>query len=435
LVTGGLGGLGAQLALRLASAGATHLVLVVKRALPAREDWDKLTAESSDFARVATIRKLEALGAKVTTLAADLADDSALESLWKSFDLSAYPLRGVWHTALSYSSAPLAELSSDAVRTMIQVKSAAAWRLHEWTRQQQLDYFVLFSSTTALWGATGLAHYAAANAMLDALAHLRRGQGLPATVVNWGTWQQMRGLSNDERARAARVGLRPMPAEAALAALERVLDRQTCQAIVADIDWNAFKAAYESRRRRPLLDRLGAKPATKGPEEEPISAPASLLADRLSAAAADERRELLAQHVQRLLVAVLGSSADGFIDRRKGFFELGMDSLTSVQMRRRLEAELRRSLPSTLTFNYPTIDLLTDYLLRDSLAAAETDAGDSSAAAPGQLLAPVAATALREAAPAPVAPAEIAAPAVEDSDATEDELFERLAARLVQRRG
>jgi myxalamid-type polyketide synthase MxaE and MxaD len=413
LITGGLGGLGSQLALRLAAAGAEHLVLIVKHPLPEPRSWEALPADDRDFTRVKIVRQLEAAGARVSVAALDLADESSLVEWFAAQDFATIPLRGVWHTAMSYSSAPVAELEPEAVSSMIKVKSNAAWRLHELSRGHQLDYFVLFSSTTALWGAVGLAHYAAANAFLDALAHFRRAERLPATVVNWGVWQQMRSLPKFEQARAARVGLRPMAGSAALAALERVLAAGVCQAIVADVDWAIFKPAYESQRYRPLLEGIVAESAANAPATQDDRE--GLLIGRLVSSAADDRRELLAQHVHQLLTEVLGIGTDAYVDRDKGFFELGMDSLTSVQMRSRLERNLRRRWPTTLMFNYPTIDLLTDYLVRELFPnASETLAGQSAA--------------FRKEASA-VAPGP-----TDDDDATEEELFDQLAARILPKR-
>ncbi len=368
LITGGLGGVGAQLALRLAAGGAGHLLLLVKNPV--------------EGARAEIVRKIKAAGARVTVAAIDLADESALEKWFAAADPG--PLRGVWHAAMSFSSAPAGALKPEAVSAMIKVKSAAAWRLHVLSRAHPLDHFVLFSSTTALWGAAGLAHYAAANAFLDALAHFRRAKGLRATVVNWGAWEEMRALPAAERERAARAGLRPMPPAAALEALECVLGAGVCQAVVADVDWSVFKPAYESQRPRPLLECAASKPA-KSAEQSPV--------DRLRQAPADERREMLARHVEHLLTAVLGMGTDGFIERDKGFFEMGMDSLTSVQLRARLERDLGRTLPGTLTFKYPTVDSLADYLLGELFP--------NAAAKPG-------------------------------ADATEDELFSQLEARLAR---
>jgi myxalamid-type polyketide synthase MxaE and MxaD len=414
LITGGLGGLGAQLAISLAAAGAEHLILIVKHPLPERSRWEARAADSADAGRVAIVRQIESAGARVTVAAMDLTDASSLAEWFVSMDFSTLPLRGIWHTAMSLSSSPLMELDPGQVSRMIAVKSATAWLLHELSLTHQLDYFVLFSSTTALWGAAGLAHYAAANAFLDALGHFRRANGLPANVINWGTWQQMRGLSTTERDKAVRVGLRPMPAPMALAALQRVLAAGKCQTVVADIDWSIFKPAYESRRHQPFLEQIGIDSATNAPPVQ--NAPAGLLLDRLNSAAADERRELLAQHVQQLVNAVLGAANDGFVDRIKGFFEMGMDSLTSVQLRRRLEQDVRRALPSTLTFNYPTIDSLADFLMGQLFPAPAKIAEVSAtvAAAPPN--------------PAPVLQS------ADEAEETEDELFEQLAARLSARR-
>jgi myxalamid-type polyketide synthase MxaE and MxaD len=268
------------------------------------------------------------------------------------------------------------------------------------SRSHPLDYFVLFSSTTALWGASGLAHYAAANAFLDALAQQRHSQHLAATVVDWGTWQQLNALSSIEQDRAIRAGMRPMAASTALRALDVILSAGMCHAIVADIDWSLFKSVYEARRQRPLLERLASESA---PDLAAKQATSDAFVDRLARTMRDERREMLAQHVSQRLTGVLGSAAGDAIDRRRGFFDLGMDSITSIQLRRQLERDLRRSLPSTLTFNYSNIDLLTDFLL-------------------GELFPSV-----RDAAP----PAPLEDIGDLDDDSTEQELFDQLAARLM----
>ena len=143
-----------------------------------------------------------------------------------------------------------------------------------------------------------MAHYAAANTFLDALAHHRRALGLPALSVNWGVWDPSlsRGAARSATEPAMRFGFRPMRAERALAALGRLLDGGATQAVVADIDWGVLKPAYEARRHRPFLERIGPRP-----HEAPALASTMAGADlrgRLEQTAAERRRELLCAHVQ-----------------------------------------------------------------------------------------------------------------------------------------
>ena len=177
LVTGGLGGLGLKVARWLAEHGARHLVLVGRRGAPPRETWPALPAESDAHRQVAAITAIEALGSRVDVVAADVTDVAAMRRLLTGLAVENRPLRGVVHTAAGLRTDAVASLTTEALDVALAAKAAGAWILHTLTRELALDFFVLFSSTTALIGSSGLGHYAAANAVLDALAHHRRRGG------------------------------------------------------------------------------------------------------------------------------------------------------------------------------------------------------------------------------------------------------------------
>ena len=416
LITGGLGGLGLKVARWLAGAGAGHLVLAGRQGLPERRDWPAAgetpaTAPPAALAQMAAIREIEALGAAVTVVAADVADAAAMAALFRRFGDGLPPLRGVVHAAVAMSALPVRDLSAAAVRAMLRAKVGGGWVLHTLTAGLDLDFFVLFSSTTALWGARDLAHYAAANQFLDALAHLRRAAGLPALAVDWGTWDEMRVASLDERAAVAQFGLHPLPAAAALDALGELLAAPApTQVAIAAVDWGVLKPAYEARRPRPFLSRVGGRPPAS-PSAGAPGAPRSDLLERIAAAPPEARRDVLAAHVRTEVALALGRDPARPIDPDQGLFDLGMDSLMSVELKSRLEAGVGRPLPSTLTFNYSTIAALTDYLATQVLELNGPTAAASSA--PSML------------APEPSASAST-------DDLTEDELADLLMARLSQ---
>jgi acyl transferase domain-containing protein len=366
LVTGGLGGIGLELIRWLADHGARHLTLFGRRPLPDRASWDTLLPGTEDHLRTSAVRALEDRGVTVRVVAGDVGDPELLQELFEEFGKEEPELRGIFHAASTYSAASLEELDPDAVRAMMRTKVTAASALHALSLEHRVECFVLFSSSTALWGATGLAHYAAANAFLDSFAHYRRSCGLPALSVNWGTWEQMRGFSAGERDRVARFGLRPMPAHLALEALGQLLGSGATQKVVASVDWSVLKPAYEARRRRPFLAHVG---RTEGQAATETTASQDLRR-WLQAAPVEERRELLCAHVQARVARVLGLDATEPLDRRRGLFEMGMDSLTSVQLRRSLETDVQRPLPTTLAFNYPTVEALAGYLAREVLGLA-----------------------------------------------------------------
>lgn len=410
LITGGLGRIGREIASWLVDHGARHLTLLGRRPLltagyPLGADGAR---SGEDDARIAVVRALESRGVTVKTVVCDVADPEALSQLFARFGRDEPALRGVIHAAFADTSAPLKELAIDTLRAMLRVKAAAAWRLHRLSHGLDLDCFVLCSSTTALWGGAGRAHYAAANTFVDALAHHRAGLGLPAHTINWGLWDRGRADDDDESKAAARFGLRPMPAGRAVSALGRVLATSRTQTIVADVNWAVLKPAYEARRKRPFLERLG-RVSHDGP---PPSPPMNDLRDRFARAATDHRLELLRAHVHGRVAAVLGYDSSESLDRGGGFFEMGMDSLTAVQFRRRLEADVQQELPTTLVFNYPTVEALAGYLAQHVLGADDGDLAPQTPRRNGHV---------------PV-PADV--PANGTDELSEDELLRQLATKL-----
>ncbi len=380
LITGGLGGLGLKVASWLAQQGARHLVLTGRRGLPERSKLATLSPESEAFGQVTALKAIEALGATVSVEAADVSDMERMSALLAHIDQSARPLRGIVHAALAVSSWTLQEMPLDGLLAMLQPKVIGTWVLHQLTRGRDLDFFVLFSSTTALWGSAELAHYAAANLFLDGFAHYRRALGLPALSINWGTWDIMRMASAEERGRIAQFGLRVMPSEQALAVLGDLLgSKEMAQVTVAAVDWNVLKPLYEAKRQRPFLQCIAALQRANGTRP---STPQPQLLARLKRAAPGESRNLLVAHIGAEVAQVLGIDPARPIDAHRGLFELGMDSLMSIELKGRLETSVGQSLPSTLVFNYPTVNDLANYLATHVLSAETEVASGTPALAP-----------------------------------------------------
>jgi myxalamid-type polyketide synthase MxaC len=177
LVTGGVGGLGVEIATWLAAHGARHLVLTSRTGLPPRAEWASLPAESEVRRRVTAVQTLEAMGVVVEVTAVDVANRVQMTELFARFGQSLPPLRGIIHAAVAMTGYPIAAMPTDALANMLAPKVQGTWLLHELSQGMPLDFFVLFSSTTTLLGAAGLGHYAAANQFLDGSGSLSAGAG------------------------------------------------------------------------------------------------------------------------------------------------------------------------------------------------------------------------------------------------------------------
>jgi acyl transferase domain-containing protein/SAM-dependent methyltransferase/acyl carrier protein len=349
LVTGGLGGLGLIVARWMVEQGARRLILVGRSGIERPEQAD-------------AVGRIEHLGASVRTVRADIADPEAMAQLFDSIAAEEPPLKGVIHAAAALSRDSVREMSPDVLREVLRPKVLGTWLLHRHTRHLALDFFCLFSSAASLLGASGLAHYAAANQFLDALAEYRQSQGLPALAIEWGAWDEMRAASEKERQESRSRGLLPMPAPRALAALSSLLQsRESCVAVAA-INWHTLRAVFEVRRKRPLFDgiempaiKLEATRASE-PQWQKLPAPA--------------RESWLANVVWEEICSVLRIDDGAPIEFDRGFFEMGMDSLVSVELKNRLESRLGRSVPAMLTFNFPTVRTLSGHLSKEFGASA-----------------------------------------------------------------
>jgi acyl transferase domain-containing protein len=366
LVTGGLGALGLRIARWMVERGARHLTLL------------GLTGASDSETRAAAVRDLRRLGAAIEVVQADVADAAQIVPVIRRVSNAAVPLKGIIHAAGVSVPQPIRAIDTDTLRSVLRPKVVGSWILHEATKDQELDFFVCFSSAAGIWGTAGGGHYAAANQFLDALTHHRRAVGLPALTLNWARWEGegMASCSDEVGKFFDQIGLGAMPSSRALDLMGTIMKSGATQRTIAAVDWNIFKPIYTAKRRRPLLDRIQTKAAAESRKRGDST---SLLA-RLDAAPEKERWGLLLAHIQQEVSNVLGFSPGEQPTLDEGFFQMGMDSLTSVELKTRLEAVLARPLPPTLAFEHSTILSLARHLYHEIFGASPGPESDDIAA-------------------------------------------------------
>jgi acyl carrier protein len=286
------------------------------------------------------------------------------------------PLRGIVHAAGVATTTPLQSLDRATLKATLRPKVLGTWVLHQLSHDLNLDCFVMFSSIASVLGSRALAHYAAANHFLDALAHHRRALGLPSLSIEWGPWAEGGMASLENREALARVGMAALAPEDALDALEYLLGADVTQAAVAQVDWRVFLPIYEARSRRPVLELLVAQ---LNSAQLPTPAGKPELLQQLELAPARERAALLVARIQREVARVLGLESTSWVNPHQGFFDLGMDSLMAVELKKHLETCLGHTLPRTVAFDFPTINTLAAYLIDDVLRLGRSVEADSGA--------------------------------------------------------
>ncbi|MFD5698329.1 type I polyketide synthase [Streptomyces lasiicapitis] len=365
LVTGAASGLGGLVAKHLVGEhGVRHLVLVSRRGLAA-DGAAELRTELTD------------LGAHAVVAACDTADRDSLAALLASLP-DEHPLTAVVHTAGVLDDGVVEALTPERVDRVLRPKVDAVLNLHELTAGLDLSAFVLFSSLSGTLGGTGQANYAAANAFLDAFAHRRRAEGLPAQSLAWGLWEERSGMTGklDEAhmRRLAREGVTPMSSEEALALFDAACGIDAATLVPARLDaaaWRAQDGPIPALLRgiiRTTARRGAAKASTGGSGADPAD-----LRRRIGSMNPAARQQTLLELVTEHAAMALGHDSPRMIAPDRGFLELGFDSLTAVGLRNQLGTVTGLRLPATLLFDYTTSRALAGYLAQE-LAAEEPDA-------------------------------------------------------------
>ena len=353
LISGGLGSLGLQTAEFLTLQGAGEIILV------GRTPPDQNAQEA--------IQRMEELGAKVLFIQGDITNQEDAERFFSNLRKNNCELKGVIHAAGIVSSVSCIDLDEKLIHEMLVSKVIGAWNLHQNTKEIPLDFFIMFSSISSLIGSTQLAHYSAANSFLDGLSSYRHSLHLPALSINWGPWEN--GGMVDDIAGAKKVAesgfslLKPIEA---LDFLEQTFNQPEAQIAIVQADWDRLKSVYSTIHDQAIFKGLLTDPS----QDTLINHPD--FRNQLNQQPAWGRHEFLIEHLLNYICKLLQIEDKEGVDLKRGFFDMGMDSLMAVELRTYLEKQLSHPLPASVIFDFPSIEFLAKHILEILYPTSET---------------------------------------------------------------
>jgi polyketide synthase 12 len=342
LITGGTGTLGGLVARDLAANGQAKHLLLLSRSGPGAPEAERLRAD------------VERHGATCTITTCDVSDRAALAAAIDGIP-AAHPLTAVVHAAGIVRDATLTTQAAADLHPVLATKIDAALHLQDLTAGHRIGAFILFSAGSGLLGGPGQANYAAANSFLDALATYLNGRHRPATSIAWGRWAEASGmtahLSEQQLARVHRQGINALSTPDALRLMRTATQLPHPLHLAAQI-------TPPSSPTSAVWSHLATAPARRTASDAPHAESYRL---RLAAQAPAQQRQTLMDLVRSHAATVLSTATES-IDQHRGFRDLGLDSLTAIELRNRLCAATGLRLPPTATFDHPSPHLLAAHL-------------------------------------------------------------------------
>jgi acyl transferase domain-containing protein/NADPH:quinone reductase-like Zn-dependent oxidoreductase/acyl carrier protein len=358
LVTGGMRGFGLATAAWLADKGARHLVLVSRRGAA--------DAEAAD-----AVEALQQRGVQVRAVACDVTDREALGEVFTMIGRTMPPVRGVVHAAMVIDDGLVRGLDAARIGAVLAPKIDGARNLDALTRDLPLDFFVLYSSATTMFGNPGQASYVAANRYLEVLADARRAAGLPATCVSWGAIDDVGYLARNERVKQqlqSRLGGAALHSAEAFAALEQLLTHDLSGVGVMELDWGTLRRSLPSSLSPKYAD-LAQEAADAGAD----GSDADQLQRWLEELDDDALAEMLAGLMKKEVGEILHIAPDK-IDDTRSLHEVGMDSLMGMELAAAVENRFGVRLPLMALSEGATIERLVQTVVRQLRAPGEASA-------------------------------------------------------------
>lgn len=345
LITGGLSGLGLELASWFVQQGARHLLLVGRSAPNARA--------------TEVLAQMAEAGANVRVARVDISDVNQVDRLFALQKNEMPPLGGIAHSAVALEDRTLLDLSEEAFLQVMGAKVFGAFYLHQATATEPLDFFLLYSSAAGNFGSPGQGNYAAANTIMDAMARARVVRGLPAMSIAWGAFTDV-GLAAAQDNRGKRLtnrGFEGISPALGLTAVEKLLHHPRANVSALRFSVRQWEESFPQGATLPLFEEL------RNTETSPsASNEAQTIRNKLANSPAERQIDILQSHVLEQLGQVLRIDPKR-IDPNATFVSFGVDSLMSLELRNRLQSSLGLDFRATLLFTYPTTHKLTNFLV------------------------------------------------------------------------
>jgi len=364
IITGGLGGIGLEIAKYFASKNKVNLVLLNRSKFPQRDKWDDYNSDGKDSiiaAKIKAIRAIEENGSSVDCISCDISNYDEMSTILDTIKAKFGNINGLVHSAGVAGEGFMFSKSEDTLKEVLAPKILGTWVLDTLTQNENMDFFILFSSIAAILGGVGQSDYVAANSYMDTYAAYRSKKGRRTITINWPAWTEVGMAAEHDFGQEGKGVFKPISTSTAMFAFDRVLSSSVTNIIPVELNYEVVATLIDkfpirlSNKMRTILQKNKAK------SEKSLQKNTQVLSDfMVSIKGLDSEdtfgiKEKIAQIWGRILEIKE-------IDIYETFYSLGGDSMLAAQLIKELDKEYPGIVNIADIFTYPSIAQLSEYI-------------------------------------------------------------------------
>jgi 3-oxoacyl-(acyl-carrier-protein) synthase/NAD(P)-dependent dehydrogenase (short-subunit alcohol dehydrogenase family)/acyl carrier protein len=363
VITGGTGGLGLEVAKYLTSKSKVNLALLNRSKLPEREKWLEIINCGEDQKlcnKITAILEMEKNGSEVLCYSVDISNFNEMESVFNEIRSKHKKINGIVHAAGVPGHGFINQKSRQSFNQVIYPKIQGTWILAELTQNDDLDFFLMFSSVAATFGAPGQGDYTPANLYLDSFASTLNKNGRKALTIDWVQWLET-GMAVETKANVNTI-FKALPTRQGIDAFEKVLNSSLNRTLIGEIDYGndmvLLLERYPIRLSEKIKRNLDNQKSLLGPSTKHLYQEHQIGEVNLKGRDNGEYTKM-ERMVAQVWGEVLGYKELNIDDN---FFELGGDSILAIKIGNRISKLINKNLPISEALTMPTISDLSKYL-------------------------------------------------------------------------
>ena len=247
IVTGGLGGIGLEIAKHMASGTNLNVVMINRSEMPERSRWDTILETEKDLklcSKIKSIMDIESLGSKVTYYNGDVADMQSMKLIIEDVIKNYGKINGIIHSAGIAGNGLAITKDEKRIKEVMAAKVKGTWIIDSLTSNLNMDFLLLFSSAETLTTSAGQSDYAAANYYMDTYCYYRNKRNQPTFCINWAAWKET-GMAKEHNADKDGVFIALSTANG-VRAFDEVLKSGQPRVIAGQLNYNLLAGLKES---------------------------------------------------------------------------------------------------------------------------------------------------------------------------------------------